>query len=752
MSNTEQPQPVYRFGQFTLNAARGALLRNGEEVSLRPQSLLVLQVLLERHGQLVSKDELQDKVWERKAVTDDSLVQCVADIRRALGDTDRKLLRTLPRRGYLFDVKVSIEQTASGMAIAESVSWIRRVAVLAGMLLAGWVAWSNWMAPDLSPSIAVLPLTNMSSAAENAFFGEGVHEEILTNLSRVEGLRVISRTTMLNYLNSSRGVKEIARALDVQYVVEGSVRRIGDHVRITVQLVDAVEDNHLWARNYDRRLVDVFGTQSEVARDITNSIQLEIIPDGVGPLEKMPTESVRAYDLFIRANSIHRGEAISEDAYLRQRELLEAAVAEDPDFVDAWARLNEHLDEMARTIVQNDWFGETKADRDTYFAQTREAAKRALDRAVALDSDNVATLIAMGGDPIAEFEDIEFRIGRKEYLDRALELDPDNAWTWYALGWWGWDAGNVDQGTAAILKALELDPWHAHIVGGSLSYFTLIGDREMATLLEERYAVIAPEQIEDGILHDMPDGVSRIPSGVKLKNLYNLFLYTAEELMIETLTETYAEESENFFGLEGMPDTLDFWKAMLLILQNDLEALLEIDLPQTPDDATFRQVMHDITLHNMVLAAQRLVGQSDAAGATARRILKLRAQLDVDPATEEGLQAENAIALAIVTVGDEDRMRGTREYLRNHASFPEYTWYPSPIVAYSHFDLESAVELLLERKAERPIWNGTDVIAASHITNRDLLLHPDVQAFYVAEGKWIDYLAERVPEYVQYRP
>ena len=115
-------------------------------------------------------------------------------------------------------------------------------------------------------SVAVLPLVNMSAATDNAFFAGGVHEEILTNLSRIDGLRVVSRTTVLRYTNSGLSVKDIGRELDARYIVEGSVRRIADHVRITVQLIDAVNDAHLWARNYDRELVDVFAIQSEVAR------------------------------------------------------------------------------------------------------------------------------------------------------------------------------------------------------------------------------------------------------------------------------------------------------------------------------------------------------------------------------------------------------------------------------------------------------------------------------------------------------
>ena len=750
MSGADQQQPVYRFGEFTLDTARGVLLRNEQEISLRPQSIAVLQILLENHGHLVTKDELHERVWSGKAVTDDSLTQCVADIRRALSDNERRLVRTLPRRGFLFDSDVAVYPSTSEPAKDAAISRMSTAAALAGLLVVAWLGWMYWTASNRVPSIAVLPLVNMSAVPENAFFSEGVHEEILTNLSGNDDLRVVSRTTMSRYPVMSLSARDIARELKVQYVVEGSVRRIDNHVRITVQLVDALEDAHLWARNYDREIVDVFGTQSAVAEDIANSIQLEIMPDSVGRLEEMPTESVKAYDHFIRANSIHRGEAITEDAYRRQRELLEAAVAEDPDFVEAWARLNDHLDEMARTIVQQGWFGETQAERDAYLAGTRAAAKRALDRAVALDPDSVATLVALGSDPIAEFEDIEFRIGRRQYLDRALEMDPDNAWTWYTLGWWGFDAGKVEEGTAAILKALELDPLHAHIVGGSLSYFASIGDRDMAAMLSDRYAAIAPEHTEDAIFADMPDGVSRIPSEIKLKNLYNLFLYTGEEEMIDTLAETYAAEVEDFIALPGRPESLDYWKVMLLILRNDVESLLAVELPQTPEGATHGQVMHDITLHNMVLTAQQLAGHSDAALSTARRILELRARLDVEPASEEGFRAALAATLAADALGNEGRIRDLGEFLRNHDSFAAHMEFPWPIAAYARFDLDGAVEMLLENKAQRPQWNGTDVLAAGHITNRELLLHPDMRAFYVEEGKWTIYLSTRVPEYAQH--
>ena len=311
---------------------------------------------------------------------------------------------------------------------------------------------SPGQAQPAQDSIVVLPLLNMSAISENAFFAAGVHEEILTNLSRIDALQVVSRTTALRYIDSGLSLREIGKELGVRYIVEGSVRRINNHVRITVQLIDATNDVHLWANNYDRELVDVFSTQSEVAQTITNSLHLEIQPDTVGKLSDMPTESVRAYDLYIQALSIDRSEPESEKALQRQRELLEAAVKEDPDFVEAWGFLNEILDNIARNIIQQEWFGDTAAERTENLSQTRAAAKRALDKAVALDPDNVMTLLAQASDFVEEQERPEFNTERKRYIDRALELDPDNAVAWLVLGWWHRIKGDAESATPALIS------------------------------------------------------------------------------------------------------------------------------------------------------------------------------------------------------------------------------------------------------------------------------------------------------------
>lgn len=586
-------------------------------------------------------------------------------------------------------------------------------------------------------SIAVLPLHNMSAIPDNEYFVGGIHEEILTNLSRIEDLRVISRTTALRYIGSNLSLNDIGRELGVRYIVEGSVRRIKDHVRITVQLIDAATDAHLWARNYDRELVDVFATQSEVAREITRSIQLEILPDTVGSLDNMPTQSVKAYDLYVKANSIDRSEPSSESSYRRQRELLEAAVAEDPDFVEAWGRLNFVLDEIARTIVQLDWFGETEAERDAVFAETRQAAQRALDRAVALDPDNVETLLALATDFVAEQNDSEYRIERRKYIDRALEIDPENAFSWYTLGWWHHIAGHDRPAREPFLKALELDPLHAHMVGGALIYFRNVGDQEMTTLLSERLVQIAPEMGEHETLN-------KVTSFSRLNGIIWKLVETADTSTIDAYAQAYAEERENFVGNTGYDDKLWWHEAFLLQLQNDLDRLVDLTFGPLTENSIHNEVMHFMHASSMVLAGQKIAGLRERAEDTARRILAAAETLKTVQPTFPPILAAHA------TLGNEGTIRNALQKTLDSDTERGASSDPWHYISIAHLDLDLAVELLLAEKAKHPDWPGTDVIAMNHIAARHLVTHPDMQAYLVEQGKWVPYLAKRVPEYARY--
>ena len=589
-------------------------------------------------------------------------------------------------------------------------------------------------------SIAVLPLINMSAVSDNAYFAGGVHEEILTNLSRIEGLRVISRTTALRYINSDLSLHDIGRELGARYIVEGSVRRVDNHVRITVQLIDAIEDAHLWASNYDRELVEVFATQSEVAREITNSLHLEIQPETVGTLDDMPTRSVKAYDLYMKAISINRSEPESESTLRRSRALLDAAVEEDPDFVEAWAYLNEILDFIARTIIQNDWFGDTEAERDASFAEVRKAATRALDKAVALDPDNVMSLLAQASDYVAEQESATYSRERRKFIDRAIELEPDNAVAWFVLAWWYRLDGDIESATAAFNKALELDPLHARIVQGSLQHFRLSGDEEMTRMLADRLIQIAPEMRDDPTL-------SKIPVFVRLNNLFALFTETADESIIETYAAELANGSDQL-GIEVFKTIFDI---TLLQLRNDLDGLLKLKISDLPTDGNIDEIYALFRINFSVLAAQRILGRTDEAAATARHILEMRKQVGLELGESRFALLDRMTSAAHAALGNEKELRDLRSSVFEDSQESFNIQQIADLISVSHLDADWVVQRLLEEKARHSTWFGTDVVAALHVVCRQIIVHPDMQKFYVDEGKWVDYLAKRVPEYAKYR-
>lgn len=593
-------------------------------------------------------------------------------------------------------------------------------------------------------SIAVLPLTNLSSITENAFFAAGVHEEILTNLSRIEGLRVVSRTTALRYLDSKLSLRDIGRELGVRYIVEGSVRRIDNHVRITVQLIDALEDAHLWASNYDRELVDVFATQSQVAKEITNSLHLEVQPQSVGVLDEMPTQSVRAYDLYMKAVSLERSKPESESMVQRQRELLEAAVEEDPNFAEAWGLLNENLDWIARLILQYDWFGDTDEERNAALQEVRQAAQRSLDKAIALDPDNLQTLLAQASDYVLEQQSAEYSTGRRKYIDRAIELYPDSAFAWYVLAWWQRLNGDWPTATEYFQKALELDPLHARIVEGSLTHFRTLGDQEMTTRLFERLAQIAPEKGADQALGE-------ITGEALVGDLFAAFAETADTSLFDKIAAELGNASTSYF----VQSNALYFRAWLLEVQNDVDGLASLDTDGVlPGDPQIWELFIYLSALDLVMAAQRLTGRDEEARATARHIIDITRPDRVDSGYIDSImlkRMEYPTAAARILLGQKDDLDLLKERLLRENISQAQGGVEWPLYVLSQLDLDQAVRLILDRKARHPGWYGTDVYATHHVALRHVVTHPLMQDFYVAEGKWVAFLAERVPEYAAYR-
>jgi TolB-like protein/DNA-binding winged helix-turn-helix (wHTH) protein len=347
---------AYSFGEFTLDLDRGALLTGGADVALRPKSFEVLSYLVERQGLLVTKDELLDAIWGQAIVSEDAVTQCLRDIRKAIRDPSQKKIRTVPRRGYIFDVPVtkngglvtaSDEDSRSrfasgwpGWRLVVAIVLMLGVAALwwafgiRGVKVPTTVEPQSVVAPH---SIAVMPFLDMSPKQDHAYFADGISEEILNLLAQVSGLRVIARTSSFSFKGQNVDIATIAKQLNVTHVLEGSVRKDRDRIRITAQLVNASSSDHLWSQVYDRELESIFAVQDEISAAIVAALkdrlglQLEAVPRVIAPA------NTEAYDAYLRGRYlvVQRTWATIESATLE----FEEALTLDPDFALAHAEL-----------------------------------------------------------------------------------------------------------------------------------------------------------------------------------------------------------------------------------------------------------------------------------------------------------------------------------------------------------------------------------------------------------------------------
>jgi len=343
-------QNTFAFGRFALDIDRGALTSDGKDIKLRPKSFQVLQYLLERHGRLVSKEEILGAIWGSTVVTDDAVTQCLIDVRKAIGDRSQQMIRTIPRRGYLFDVPVTRgDRHAIGAATNRSLlsSLFRRRNGVAFLLAFGiaLVSWgiaerliSGVADPDrgslpASYSIAVLPFLDLSPDQDLGYFGDGISEEILNLLAQAKGLRVIARTSSFAFRGGSLDISTIREKLDVTHVLEGSVRQSEDAIRVTAQLVDAVTSEHVWSETYDRKLDHLFDIQDEIAADVLKRLAVSLNIS-------IPNErntNIEAYRLYLQA--VHIIDQLDFSKNAEAESILRSALEMDPNFAPAWREL-----------------------------------------------------------------------------------------------------------------------------------------------------------------------------------------------------------------------------------------------------------------------------------------------------------------------------------------------------------------------------------------------------------------------------
>jgi TolB-like protein/Tfp pilus assembly protein PilF len=311
----ETPPLRFLFENHVLDSDRRELARDGVPVPLQPQVFDLLVCLVAQRERVVSKEDLIGQVWGNRIVTDSALNSRINAARKAVGDDGgtQRLIRTIPRKGFRFVGEV-VEQADAQAAPADVAPPPPRAA------------------PD-RPAIAVLAFENMSDDPEQEYFGDGISEDILTALSKVRWFLVIARNSSFTYKGRVVHVRQIAGELGVRYIVEGSVRKAENRVRITAQLNDAITGSHLWAEHYDRELVDVFAVQDEITNAIVAAIEPQIYAaENFRSRRKLPS-SLDAWDLLMRALS-HYWRVTRQD-HLMAQELLDKAIAIDPNYGQA---------------------------------------------------------------------------------------------------------------------------------------------------------------------------------------------------------------------------------------------------------------------------------------------------------------------------------------------------------------------------------------------------------------------------------
>jgi TolB-like protein/Flp pilus assembly protein TadD len=423
----------YRFGPFLVDRRSACLRREGVAVPLRPKSFDVLVYLAQHPGRLVAKAELIDNVWQNVNVTSNSVVQCIKEVRQALQDDNQVIIETVSKRGYLFAPSVS---------------------AIAGDDEPFSSASAGAMDPALSlpdrPSIAVLPFDNMSGDPDQEHFADGISEDLITGLSRVRWLFVIARNSTFAYKGRAVDVRQVASKLGVRYVLEGSVRRAGQRLRVSAQLIDAVTGGHHWAEQFDRELGDIFAIQDEITSRVIASIQPRLLAaEGVRALSRSPGD-LGAWELVARAQThVWRLTRSDNEAAI---EALNRAVEAYPDYAPARSLLGFCLVFSAH----NGWI-----DRD----QGLQAARSHIARAIALDDCDPWAQIALGYWSMMAWHTEESIAAFR----RAVSLNPSSATAHCYLSHGLAFAGQCDEAIAHGKEAIRLsplDPDTAMFLGG----------------------------------------------------------------------------------------------------------------------------------------------------------------------------------------------------------------------------------------------------------------------------------------------
>src|ERR1700722_16623686 len=541
MSENQQVGGRLRFGLFELDLRSGELRQHGLLVRLQEQPFQVLRMLVENSGEVVTREDLQKKLWPANTFVDfdHGLNKAINKIRDALGDSAEspRFVETVARRGYRFLAEV---KRADGIPLRSglvrpvdpstgtrpslslvsntrenhlpSLAWKILVPVLL-VLIAAFAVWKFHFRDASQPSIrslAVLPLESLSADASQDYFADGMTDELITDLSQISALRVISRTSVMPYKHASKSLPQIARELDVDAVVEGTVLRSGDRVRITAQLIQANADKHLWAASYEGDVRDTLALQNQVARSIAEQIRISLSPQEQAVFKSAKVVNPEAYEAYLKGRYFWNKRTAS--SLKTAVDYFNQAIAKDPNYAEAYTGLADTY------ALLGDWQYAVLTPKEA-FPKAKAAAIKALELDSSLSEAHNSLAFCF------DAFDWDFESAGKEFR-RAIELNPGYA---TAHHWYAWHLslmGQYDDAIAEMRKAKNLDQLSL-IINSDLAELLVIAHFYDESIIQSRKTIgmdpnfaLAHNQLAQAYLqkHMYGEAIAELQKAVELSN------------------------------------------------------------------------------------------------------------------------------------------------------------------------------------------------------------------------------------------
>jgi len=506
------PNSVVRFGTYEVCLHSGEVRKAGLRIRVQRQPLKLLEILLEHPGEVVTREQLRSRVWPNESFRDfdQALNIAIGKLRSALGDSTEnpRFIETLPKRGYRFIADVSIldpgarpkrpessgrdlpgsqenktepghKLQGAGLAVTPKRRlWLtRRVTVALALVLSlliffAWLFRSGGRTPAGIRSLAVLPLESLSGDASQNYFADGMTDELITDLAQISALRVISRTSVMAYKGARKPLPQIARELNVDAMVEGTVLRSGDQVRITAQLIEASTDKHLWSQSYEGELRDTLALQNRVASAIADQIRINLTPREEAALKSVKVVNPEAYESDLKGRYFWNKR--SADGLKAALAYFKQAIEEDPKYAQAYSGLADTY------ALLGDWQYAVMTPKEA-FPEAKAAAIKSLELDSTLGEAHNSLAFVLDG------FDWDFDSAGREF-QRAIELNPGYA---TAHHWYAWHLsllGRYDEALAEMRKAENLDPLSL-IINADLAELLVLAHSDEESIQQSRKTI-----------------------------------------------------------------------------------------------------------------------------------------------------------------------------------------------------------------------------------------------------------------------